>query len=377
MAERTESTSEDVILPLPRDEEAIAEAESAAERLSNPDRPMGKLGRPMDRRSSFYLGVTGTAGALLAIGTAYLIVVAADILVLIGLAFFIAIALQPTVTFFVGRGLPRGVSVAVVVIGVLTMLVGFVTAAVAPLIDEGGRLVRQVSDRLAGLNDPGTTLGGLNQRFHLTEQANALVNGGAAGHIVVTFVIDTLVVTVLSIYFLADLPRVRGALFRLAPASRRPRVILIGDEVCAKVGAYLAGNVLISLIAGAVSFVWLVIFDVPYALLLAVVVAVLDLVPVVGTLVAGALVAVMALSVSVPTCVTTLVFLTGYKIVEDYLLLPKIIGRALSIPAIVTVVAVLIGGALLGPIGALIAIPIAAAVLLVVREVSIPRLDQA
>lgn len=145
------------------------------------------------------------------------------------------------------------------------------------------------------------------------------------------------------------------------PHSRRPRAILIGDEVFAKVGAYVLGNVFISIIAGVATFIWLTFFSVPYALLLGIFVALLDLVPVVGSTIAGFVVAAVALTVSLPVCVGTAAFFVVFRLAEDYLLVPKIIGRAVRVSALITVVAALIGGALLGIVGALVAIPIAAA----------------
>jgi predicted PurR-regulated permease PerM len=144
----------------------------------------------------------------------------------------------------------------------------------------------------------------------------------------------------------------------------------------AKVGAYVLGNVLISLIAGSAAFVWLIAFDVPYVLMLSIMVAVLDLVPVVGSTVAGLVASLTALTVSVPVGLMTVGFFVVYRIVEDYVLLPKIIGRVMRVPALVTVVAVLVGGVLLGVVGALVAIPVAASVLLILREITFRRLDE-
>jgi predicted PurR-regulated permease PerM len=132
----------------------------------------------------------------------------------------------------------------------------------------------------------------------------------------------------------------------------------------------------VSLVSGLVTFVCLTAFGVPYAVFLAIVVAVLDLVPVLGTLVAAVAVAAVALTVSVPVCLGVLAVLSAYKVFEDYLLMPKVIGRAVSVPAVVTVVAVLIGGVLAGVAGALVAVPVAAALLLILREVSVPWLDR-
>jgi predicted PurR-regulated permease PerM len=290
--------------------------------------------------------------------------------VLVGLAFFIGMGLQPAVGLLHRRGLPRAWAVTAVVAGMFALIAGFVWAAITPLSEEGDRLLQY----LRSLDDHASPLGRFNQRFHVLEQLQSLV-GGAAGALEATA--SVLVVLVLSIYFLADMPRIRRALYRLAPASRRPRVILLGDQIFDKVANYLLGNVLISLIAGSVTLAWLLAFGVPYALLLAITVAVLDLVPVVGSVIAGAAVTLMALTVSPTVCVATACFFVVYKLIEDYVLLPKIIGRAMAIPAVVTVVAVLLGGVLLGVAGALVSIPVAAAALLIVREVSVPRLDQA
>jgi predicted PurR-regulated permease PerM len=159
------------------------------------------------------------------------------------------------------------------------------------------------------------------------------------------------------------------------PQTRRPRAILIGDDVFAKVGAYVLGNVVISAIAAVATAVWLTAFDVPYPLLLGIFVGLFDLVPVVGSTIAGVVVAAVALTVSLPVCLSTAVFFIVFRALEDYLLVPRIIGHAVKVPALVTVVAVLVGGALLGIVGALVAIPVAAAVQLITREVLFPRLD--
>jgi predicted PurR-regulated permease PerM len=116
-------------------------------------------------------------------------------------------------------------------------------------------------------------------------------------------------------------------------------VILPGDEIFAKVGGYVLGNLLISLIAGVLTFTFLAIVGVPYALLLSIFVAILDLLPVIGSTVAGAVVCQVALSVSLPVCLATIGFFLAYRLVEDYLLVPRIIGRAVKMPALVTVVA--------------------------------------
>lgn len=138
----------------------------------------------------------------------------------------------------------------------------------------------------------------------------------------------------------------------------------------------MLGNLLISLITAVLTFIWLIAFGVPYPLLLAVLVAVLDLIPIIGSTLAGIVVALVALTVSLPISLATVVFFIALRLIEDYLLVPRIIGRTVQVPPLVTVVAVLLGGALLGIVGALLAIPIAAAILLLAREILFPQLDR-
>ncbi len=183
------------------------------------------------------------------------------------------------------------------------------------------------------------------------------------------------VVAVLTVYFLASMPRIKLFAYRLAPQSRRTRVILIGDEIFTKVGGYVLGNVLTSGIAGLGSYIWMLVLGVPYPVLLALLVALLDLIPVIGSSIGGAIVVLVALSVSLPVAIATLCFYVGYRLAEDYLLVPRIMGRAVQVPAVVTVVAVLLGAALMGIIGALVAIPAAAALRLLIHEVAFRRLD--
>ncbi|MBV8346968.1 MAG: AI-2E family transporter, partial [Mycolicibacterium sp.] len=152
--------------------------------------------------------------------------------------------------------------------------------------------------------------------------------------------------------------------------------ILIGDEVVARLGDYLIGNVVTPVVAGAATLVWCILFDIPYAVLLGVIVAILDLFPY-GSSVGGFIVAAVALAVSIPACIATVVFYIAFRLAEDYLLTPKIIGRAVKVPAGVTVVAVLLGAAWLGVVGALIAVPVAAVVQLLVQELLFPVLDGA
>jgi predicted PurR-regulated permease PerM len=116
-------------------------------------------------------------------------------------------------------------------------------------------------------------------------------------------------------------------------------------------------------------------FGIPYPVLLGLLVAILDLVPVVGSTIGGVVVSLVALTVSLPVAIATLCFYVGYRLAEDYLIVPRIMGHTVQVPAVVSLVSGLIGGVLLGILGALIAIPAAAAIRLLLDEVAFRRLD--
>jgi predicted PurR-regulated permease PerM len=365
----------------------VADAEAVAARISTDEQPLGRPGRPLNRRSPYYIGMLGAAGVATTYLIAQLIITAQSMLVLIGMAFFIAVGLEPAVSWLVNHGLRRWAAVVAVVFVTLGVLAGFLAAAIPPLVTQSSAFFQHVPQYLHTLQDHNSLLGQLNTRFHLQQRVQDLVSGGqgadvlngvvGAGVAVLSTVGNILVVAALTIYFVADLPRIRRGLYRLVPHSRRPRVILIGDEIFAKVGAYVLGNVVISLVAGVCTYIWLLVFGVPYALLLALTVAVLDLVPIVGSTIAGIVVSLVALTVSIPVAIATVGFFVVYQTAENYLLVPRIIGRAMKVPDLVTVVAALLGGVLLGVVGALVAIPVAAALLLILQEVTFPRLDRA
>jgi len=362
----------------------VAEAEVTAAEMSSDDQPLGTPGQRFDRRSPFFVGLAAAAGVAVTYGLVRVLESMSSVLILIGVAFFLALGLEPAASWFVNRKLPRWAATTLVLVIFLTLLGAFVGAAIPPLAEQAGELIKQAPHYIQQAQDHSSAVGRLNDRFHLQQRITETVNGSggsllndvvSAGTAVFSAVADVLIVMVLTVYFLADMPRIRTTLYRLVPHTRRPRVILIGDEVFAKVGAYVLSNVLISIIAGVATFIWLMVFGVPYPLLLGIFVALLDLVPVVGSTIAGVVVGAVALTVSLPVCIATVVFFVVFRLAEDYLLVPKIIGRAVKVPALITVVAVLIGGALLGIVGALVAIPIAAALQLLTQEILFPRLD--
>ncbi|HME47415.1 AI-2E family transporter [Mycobacterium sp.] len=362
----------------------IADAERVAWKLSSDDQPLGPPGPPLDRRSPFFVGMSAAAGVAVTYAVVRGLVLVSSMLLLIGVAFFVSLGLEPAVSWLINRRFPRWAAVTVVLVASFGVIAAALAAAVPPLFEQARQFIDHAPHYVQQIQNHSSLVGRLNDRFHLQQRITDTVNSSGgnavsevvkAGKTVFGTLTDLVIGAVLTVYFVANLPNIRATLYRFVPNSRRPRAILIGDRIFAKVGAYMIGNIVISVIAGVATFIWLIIFGVPYPLLLGIFVALLDLIPF-GSTVAGIIVAAVALTVSVPVSIATLGFYIAFRLAEDYLLVPKIIGKAVEVPAVVTLVAVLVGGALLGIIGALVAIPIAAAIQLLVQEVLFPRLDQ-
>ena len=397
-ARRTEAHVEGVVAQSREAElAAIAVAEQADELLLDEDarrmaaqvseeQPFGLPGRPGSRRTPFRWGFTVTAGGLLALLVGRALVTVEHELLLILIAAFVAIGLDPAVRFLVDRGMRRSYAVAVIALGFLGVVGGFVAAAVPPLVKEAGQLSKKGPGYLQQLNDKHSLLGRLNLHYHVADRIKAQAAGGGAlnaaggvlraGTIVLSVTFEVVIVLVLIIYFLADLTKIKNAVYRLAPKHRRPRVGLLGDEVISRVGGYVLGNVLTSIVAIIGNYVVLLALHVPYALVLSILVGILDLVPLVGSSVGGAIVALVALAtVSGTAAIITVVYHVIYRLFEDYVLNPRVLRKTVDVSPVVTVIAVLIGGALLGITGALIAVPAAAAIQLVLQEVVYPQRD--
>lgn len=375
--------------------EALASAEAADDLLLDEDarqlaaqvsdeQPYGIPGRKGDRTSPFRWGFLITTGGLLALVLGQAIATVEHQLLLIVIAAFVAIGLDPAVRFLVRRGMRRSIAVAAIVLAFLAAVLTFVAAAIPPLVQQGTQLSDKAPGYLKQLNDTHTLIGRLNLKYHVADHLKKQVSAGNvsasgilhAGSIVLNATFETVIVLVLVIYFLADLTKIKNALYRLAPKHRRPRVGLLGDEIITRVGVYVLGNVLTSLVAILGNYVVLLILGVPYALVLSILVGILDLVPLVGSTIAGALVALVALAtVSGSAALITLGYHLVYRLFEDYWLNPRVLRKTVDVSPVVTVIAVLIGGALLGITGALLAVPTAAAIQLLLIEVVYPLRD--
>ena len=301
------------LLGQPHDDELegpVAQAERDAASISTAEQPSGPPGGQFNWRSAFFVGLAAAAGVVVTIGLIQMFLVAAQTLLLIGMGLFLAIGLEPAVSWLINHRFPRWAAVISVFLVMVAIVGAFVAAAVPAMVDQGGKLIQEFRYMCNNSMTRIRWLGQLNEKDPPEDNVEQFLNASGfrfglrasslSGETVLSTFSASIVVLVLTAYFLADMPRVRTTLYRFFPAERRPRAVLLGDQILVKVGGYVLGNVIISVISAVVTYVWLLIFGVPYALLLAILFALLDLIPVIGSLVAGVLVALAAFSVSVP-----------------------------------------------------------------------------
>lgn len=362
--------------------EREAAATGAVERSSGGIR----AGLPFDRRSPFYFGLTGALGVAVAYVLLRAVIDVASVLLYIGVALFLAVGLDPIVTWLTRRNLSRGLAVLAIVAVVVLVIAGFIASAVPAITHEAHNLTARYPHYRSELLHGQGWLGGLVKQLHLTSylkgrgaaKLKLSIEGGAlgAGKALLSVATATISTVVLTIYFLVALPAVKRVWLGLVPLSRRDRARALAEETFSRVGGFVLGNLLTSLAAGLGTYLWLLAFGVPYPFLLSLFVALLDLIPVVGSTVGGVVVSLVALSKGLPVALATAVFYVAYRFFEDYLLTPRVMGHTVRISPGLTVIATLIGGALLGLIGALVAIPCAATVYLLLDEVAVPKANR-
>jgi predicted PurR-regulated permease PerM len=346
--------------------------------------PAGGRRRGLLQTSPFALGFFLAAGALLAYWVGGLLLAIGPTLILIVVAMFLAAGLNPMVELLGRRGLNRSWAVLVVILGVLAAVALFLVALVPVIAEQVSTIVDNAPGWFEALrkND---TIQRLDERFDVISRVQDFVSKGSfgsavfggvvgVGKAVLSGLLNTFVVVVLTLYFLASLPSTKRAAYRLAPASRRPRVADLGDRIVANVGSYVSGAFLVALAAGISSLIFLLVVGLAeYAVALALVVALLDVIPMIGATLGAVVVTAIGFATDPKIGLACLVFYLVYQQVENYVIYPRVMSRSVDIPGSVIVIAALIGAGLLGVIGALLAIPTAAAILLIVREVVVPR----
>jgi len=356
----------------------------------NGRRTYGTAGRPLNRQSPFYVGFVGALGVFVAYGLYRMLGQLTPVITLLVIAFFLTLTLNPLVEALSLRGMKRSLSVAIVFAGVVAAFTALGFLVVPPVAEQGGLLAdnapRYLEDLLAN-----QIVQDLDGQYHVLDKVQAefqkLVTDGnfmsgvfggvlGASKALASGFFAIVTVLVLTLYFLSTLPKVKNAAYGMVPSSRRPRFESLSEEIMRRVGSYAIGQVAVATINAVASWIMMSIIGIKYAAVLAVVVGVLGLIPMVGATLGAAVVCLVALFDDPQKAVIALIYYVIYQQVENYVIAPKIMQRTISVPGALTVVAALIGATLAGVLGALLAMPVAAGLLLIYEEVVVPRQRQ-
>jgi predicted PurR-regulated permease PerM len=350
----------------------------------------GKIGERLNQSQPFYFGFLAASGAVIAITLLRAFASASQVFVLIIISLFFAMGLNPAVLFIERRGLNRSKSVAVTVSTVVAFVGLFIWVAAPLIIDQVNALINNAPQLISDLKS-NATINQLNIDYGIVDTIQEKVQSsikdgkfviGAFGGVLgvgkafISGIFSILTILVLTLYFLAALPTVTQDAYRLVPASRRERVAKISDAIIFRVGAFVGGQITISFFASIFILILGFSLNLPYKFALALVVFVCGLIPLIGHFIGISIVTIIALTDSPLIAAIAFIAYVVYVQFENYVLTPRVMKRSLSIPGLVTIIAALIGTSLLGLVGGILAVPIAAAVLLILEEVVYPQADK-
>jgi predicted PurR-regulated permease PerM len=340
--------------------------------------------------SPFSVGFFVTLGGLAALLVGLAFSNLSTVIIYIVFALFAALGLDPVVRLLERRGLPRGWAIVVVYIGFALVLAGIllliVPTVVRQVVQFGQDLPNLVNAFLAGdvyqwleanFGDTVTHLVGEVQKF-ATDPGNLLaVSGGVlkVGVTIATGISGVVIILVLSLYFLASLPSIKRSFVRLVPARNRIGVADLTEQITDSVGGYLMGMVVLAFCNALLAFFLYLILGLPFPALMGVVAFCITLIPLVGSVLFWAVASILALFTSPLSALIFAVVYLVYMQLEAYVLTPRVMNRTISVPGSLVVIGALVGGTLLGLLGALVAIPVTASLLLIVKQVIVPRQD--
>lgn len=341
----------------------------------------------LGRRSPFAIGFFITLGALTAAGLVFGLYRIASVVVLVLLALYLALGLNPLVDGLAKRGLRRGLAVLLVALGGLALLALAIWAILPVATEQINRLLLNAPALLDELRD-NPQIADLDARYGIIQRVSSFLTSGellttlfgglwGAGQVVVNIVLSTIVTIVLVIYLLASMPTFKDALFELAPASRRPRVRYLANEMFSRIGGYVTGLFIVITCSTTAAYLFLNIVGMgQYALALAVVVALCAIIPLIGSTVSMVIVSIVAFTFSPTQGFITLAWFLIYQQIDNYFIQPRVFQRSVNVPGPLVILAALAGGVLYGLLGALLAIPSMAALMLLYREVLVPALNR-
>jgi predicted PurR-regulated permease PerM len=309
--------------------------------------------------------------------------IARHVLTWIAISLFLALALNPAVEWLQRRhGLKRrGAAAAVAYLLALGLVVAIGFTFVPTLVHQVNDFVNKLPDYAHDVTHGRGRLGFLETKYHIQERIQKAVSDGGATKVlglsdvaltvaksVISIVVASITILFMTYFMLLEGPSWVERGFGLLPESSRPRWRKVGHEIYRTVGGYVTGNLLISLIAGGLTTIVLLVLGVPYAVALGLIVAILDLIPLAGATIAAILIGTVAFIHSIPAGIIVVVFFIVYQQVENHVLQPLVYGRTVQLSPLTVLISILIGAELAGIIGALGAIPVAGSIQVVIND---------
>ena len=299
--------------------------------------------------------------------------IARHVLAWVVISIFLALALNPAVEWFQRRGIrSRGWAAALTYVLAILFLVGIAVTFVPTLVNQLNDFVHKLPDYVHDLTHGRGRLGFLETKYHIQERINHAVKTGGAAKVlglsgvavsvakgVITIVVASITIVFMTFFMLLEGPIWVERFYSALPAESQPRWRKVGYDIYRTVGGYVTGNLLISLIAGGLTTIVLIVMGVPFAVALGLIVAILDLIPLAGATMAAILIGIVAFLHSIPAGIVVVVFFILYQQVENHVLQPVIYGRTVELSPLAVLISILIGAELAGILGALAAIPVA------------------
>ncbi len=339
--------------------------------------------------NGFQFGLLAGLGGLTAIALANALGTLASIVTYVALAIFIALGLEPIVSLIQRKlKVKRAISILIVFAVIVIVLTTLIWQLLPTALSQASNFVTSAPHALDAIKQL-DLVKSLDSQFNgsvsgaLDSAAQFLANsknwpsmlGGVVqvGLSVFNGFFGAVIVITLSLYFMSAMSSFKGYIYRLVPSSKRSTFESLAEQISESVGRYVMGQVSIALINATAGLIMMTILGVPFSLVLAGITFGLALIPLVGSLSGAIIVTLVALASNPSTAIIVAIYYAVYMQIEAYLISPRIMSKAVAVPSAVIVVAALAGGALLGVLGALVAIPVAASIILIIRQVWIPR----
>lgn len=349
----------------------------------------GALGDPINRSHPFYFGFIATLGVLTAILLMRALASVSQIFVLILIALFLATGLNPAVEALRRKNLSRASAVTIIFTAVIFFVIFFILVVIPPVVSQGTQLINKAPQLLRELTN-NTAINKLNDQYGIIDtlqiKLKSITSNGTfffnsfggvigVGRSVLSGFFSFLTVLVLTLYFITSLPQMVNLGLSLVPASRRERVGRLTEAIIGRFGSFVGSQIIIAMLASVFVLILSMVLGLPSPIAIAMIILVCGLIPLIGHFIGISIVTIIALTQSILLALIAFSAYVIYVQVENYLVTPRIMKKTMSVPGAVTIISALIGSSLLGLVGGLLAVPVAAAIILILDEVVIPRAE--